>query len=217
MLVADRPVCVSTAYLPPVEYLVLWMHAPAFYIEQHEYFEKQSYRNRCRIAASAGTMELTIPVERCSGNRTPIGEVLLSDHGNWAQQHWKAIESAYQSSPFFEYMADELKAIYDRPGVSLWDFNWRLMEWLASWLEIDKPLLKTEAFQAVPGDALVLRQLLHPKRPALLTGFPVYYQVFASKTGFAPNLSTLDLLMNCGKEAILYLNSFKNHKFSVIL
>jgi hypothetical protein len=211
------PVVLSTAYLPSVEYMAMWMHAPATYLEQYEYFEKQSYRNRCRIASSTGAMELSIPVERPSGNRTLIRDVRLSDHGNWAQQHWKAIESSYQSSAFFEYFADELKAIYDNPAECLWDFNRQLMELLASWLEIDKPLLTTEAFGAVPDDALVLRQLLHPKKPGIVARLPVYYQVFASKSGFIPNLSVLDLVMNCGNEAILYLDSFKNDKFSVIL
>ena len=33
----------------------------------------------------------------------------------------------------------------------------------------------------------------------------LYYQVFARKHGFLPNLSILDLLFNMGPEAIFYL------------
>lgn len=207
----------STAYLPPVEYMALWMHAPATYLEQYEYIEKQSYRNRCRIATASGMMELSIPVERPSGNRTLIRDVRLSDHGNWTQQHWKAIEAAYQSSPYFEYLADELKAVFDSPGEFLWEFNMRLMLLMASWLELDKALQPTSGYGLFPSGTLDLRQQLHPKKTKVVDDFPPYYQVFASKTGFISHLSILDLVMNCGNEAILYLHSFKNRKFSVFL
>lgn len=207
----------STAYLPPIEFYALWMHAPASYLEQYEYFEKQSYRNRCRIAASSGMMELSIPVERPSGNRTLIRDVRLSDHGNWNRQHWKAIEAAYQSSPYFEFLADGLRAVYEQPGEFLWDFNLQLMELVGEWLENGKALQFTPAFGCLPESAVSLRQAIHPKKSALFTEVPPYYQVFAAQTGFIPHLSILDLVMNCGNEAILYLSAFKNRKFSVFL
>lgn len=210
-------VTLSTAYLPPVSFFALWMHSPATYLEQYEYYEKQSYRNRCRIASPSGIQELIIPVERPSGNRTLIRDVRLSDHGNWLHQHWKAIEAAYQSAPYFEYLADDIKAVYDQPGEFLWDFNLRLTELLGSWLETDKGLHVTSAFGRLPEPNLSLRQQIHPKKAELIADFPPYYQVFAAKTGFLPNLSILDLLMNCGNEAILYLNAFKNHRISVFL
>ncbi len=211
------PLGFSTAYLPPISYMALWMHAPARWLEQYEYFEKQSYRTRCRIASSTGMMELSIPVERPSGNRTLIQEVRLSDHGNWTQQHWKAIEAAYQSSPYFEFLADELKAVYDNPGELLWDFNQRLMNLLASWLDFPSSASGTSTFGGMPEGTLSLRNELHPKKQEIFPDIAPYYQVFAAKTGFIPNLSILDLVMNCGNEAILYLHSFKNRKFSVFL
>jgi hypothetical protein len=37
--------------------------------------------------------------------------------------------------------------------------------------------------------------------------FRPYYQVFAHKHGFIPNLSIIDLIFNMGPEGILYLQS----------
>lgn len=209
--------CLSTAYLPPVEYVALWMHAERCCIEGYEYYEKQSYRNRCRIASASGMMELSIPVERSSGNRTLTRDVRLSDHGNWRHQHWKAIEAAYQSGPFFDYLADDLQQLYAQPYSFLMDFNERFLGIIAEWLEIKQLPDNTAHFGDYQQDTLVLRTVVHPKKRQLIDMPSPYYQVFSTKNGFIPGLSILDLLMNCGKESILYLNTFKNRDFSVFL
>ena len=50
---------------------------------------------------------------------------------------------------------------------------------------------------------------VHPKRPdvalSLLGLERPYYQVFAHRFGFTPNLSVLDLLFNEGPDSILWL------------
>ena len=201
---ALRSVCLSTAYLPPIEYIALWLHADTCYLEQYEFYEKQSYRNRCRIATASGMMELSIPVERPSGNRTLIREIRLSDHGNWRHQHWKAIEAAYQSSPFFEFLIDDLERVYQHPSAYLWDFNLQLMEVIKAWIEIPKSVLFTTAFGNLPENTVSLRERLHPKKGLLSEQCKPYYQVFSETTGFLAGLSILDLIMNMGNESILY-------------
>ena len=52
-----------------------------------------------------------------------------------------------------------------------------------------------------------LRDAIRPKHPLpddTFTPKP-YYQVYARKHGFIPNLSILDLLMNEGNEAVFFL------------
>ena len=51
------------------------------------------------------------------------------------------------------------------------------------------------------------REGINPKHPAPDPDFTPkpYYQVYAQKHGFLPNLSILDLLMNMGPESIFYL------------
>ena len=52
-----------------------------------------------------------------------------------------------------------------------------------------------------------LRDAIRPKHPLPDDAFTPkpYYQVYAQKHGFLPNLSILDLLMNEGNEAVLFL------------
>jgi hypothetical protein len=58
-----------------------------------------------------------------------------------------------------------------------------------------------------PGPCLDLRAAINPKHPAVDADFQPrpYYQVYASRYGFQPNLSVLDLLLNMGPEGIFYL------------
>ena len=56
-----------------------------------------------------------------------------------------------------------------------------------------------------------LREAIHPKRPDntlknLKLGKP-YFQVFAEKHGFIPNLSIMDLLFNEGPDSIIFLKN----------
>ncbi len=64
----------------------------------------------------------------------------------------------------------------------------------------------------MPGDASFgedFRERIHPKRPdTLLQDWGLekpYFQVFAQKYGFQPNLSVMDLLFNEGPDSMLYL------------
>src|SRR5674476_323815 len=96
-------ICLSTAYLAPVEYYSSMAKAEAIFLEHCDYYVKQTYRNRCHIAAANGTMALSIPVEKSSGEKVLIRDVRISEHNDWQIHHWKSIESAYNSTPFFEY------------------------------------------------------------------------------------------------------------------
>ena len=56
-----------------------------------------------------------------------------------------------------------------------------------------------------------LREVIHPKRPdnileKLELNKP-YFQVFAEKHGFIPNLSIMDLLFNEGPDSIIFLKN----------
>ena len=92
----------TSAYLAPVEYYVKLLTADKVYIERHDNYVKQTYRNRCVIAAADGPLSLTIPTEKSETLKCPMKDVRISDHGNWRHMHWNAFISNYRNSPFFE-------------------------------------------------------------------------------------------------------------------
>jgi hypothetical protein len=120
-------------------------------------------------------------------------DIHISDHGNWRHQHWIALESSYRQSPFFEYYADDFAPFYEKKWEFLADFNEELMAMVTSLLDIGKPVGRTSCFE---GDAFAALPTFEP-RP--------YYQMFASRHGFLPDLSIVDLLFNQGPEGVLWL------------
>lgn len=196
-------ICLSTAYFAPIEFYLHLKNADKICIEQHEYYQKQTYRSRCRIATANGIMDLSIPVEK--RNHTLIRDIRISEHSDWQTQHWRSIEAAYNSSPFFEYYADDFRPFFEKKWLFLWDFNIELLHKTLELLDIETKITLTEAYEPQTDEnTLDLREIIHPKKAASLPSKP-YYQVFAAKFGFIPNLSIIDLLFNMGNESQLVI------------
>ena len=157
------------------------------------------------IATTNGLQALTVPIEKPAQDKCLMRDVRISDHGNWRHLHWNALCSAYGESPFFEFYVDDLRPFFERKYAFLYDFNMAITECMCSLLDIQPCLKPTDEYaKGVPND---FRDAIRPKHPlpdAAFTPQP-YYQVYARKHGFLPNLSILDLLFNMGNEAIFYL------------
>ena len=197
----------TTAYFGPVQWYQKLCRYGMVWIERHDSFVKQTYRNRCVIAATHGTQALTIPVVHDPG-ATLTRDIRISDHGNWRHLHWRALCSAYGESPFFEFYADDLAPFFERRWEFLFDFNEAIMHKMCELLDIHPDVRFTSAYGDTGGMAADdFREVIRPKHPLPDPGFSPrpYYQVFAQCHGFQPNLSILDLLMNEGNESIFFL------------
>ena len=200
----------SSTYFGPVQWYQKLAGSDTVYLEQHDHFIKQTYRNRCVIATTQGAQALTVPVESPQGlriDKTELKDVRISDHGAWRHLHWQALQSAYGESPFFEFYADDLRPFFEKRWDFLFDFNLAITRKMCELLDIEPHIELTEAYMPCPEDAVDYRDAIRPKHPlpdASFTPRP-YYQVYQQKFGFLPNLSILDLLFNEGNEAVLYL------------
>lgn len=198
----------SSTYFGPVQWYQKLNRYGLCLLERHDHFVKQTYRNRCLIATTAGTQALTVPTEHGEDSKCRMGDMRISDHGNWRHLHWNALLSAYGESPFFEYYADDLRPFFEQRWEHLFDFNLAITHKLCELLDIRPNLQLTDCY----ADAEVLgaddfRDAIRPKKPLPDPSFASipYYQVYQQKHGFQPNLSILDLLFNEGNEAIFYL------------
>ncbi len=200
-----QPVYLSTAYLGPVQQYAKLLQYPVVYIETMENYLKQTYRNRCVIAAANGPLALSIPIIKPDTLKCLTKDIRISDHGNWQHLHWNALVSAYGMSPFFEYYADDFAPFYERKYDFLLDYNEALRELICNLLDLHLTVRYTETYQSeVTFD---FRTSISPKHPCADASFrpKPYYQVFQSKHGFLPNLSIVDLLFNMGPEGLLVL------------
>jgi len=202
----------STAYFAPVQYFVHFRRSTNPMIESQEHYLKQTYRNRCIIATANGLMSLSLPIDKIVTEKANIRDIRISDHGNWQHLHWNSIESAYNSSPFFEYYADDIRPFFEMKPKFLFDFNESIREKICEMLDIPGKAEYSSEYmkeENIPADWMDFRKIIHPKKSPTtvdpdFTAKP-YYQVFNHKFGFQPNLSILDLIFNLGPESILYL------------
>lgn len=199
----------STTYFGPIQwYQKLYRYAGVL-IEQHESWQKQTFRNRCVIATTQGVQALTVPVSKDKDSSHPtVSHFTISDHGNWRHLHWQALQSAYGESPFFEYYEDDLRPFFtEHRWQLLLDFNDAICRKMCELLDIHPHIERTTRFEPLGSADHDFRYAIHPKHPLPdpdFTPLP-YYQVYARKHGFQPNMSILDLLMNMGPESIFYL------------
>ena len=190
------------------------------FIEAKENYQKQSYRNRCRFYAADGVQTLSFPIVHEGGTqKIPISDIRIDWSKPWLHQHKKAIISAYRTSAFFEYYQDELFAILDRKHEKLLDLNMDILRFILEKTGIASELHLTEDFSrdgqvTFNGSDLIcddMREVIHPKRKnSVLADLKLekpYFQVFAARHGFMPDLSSMDLLFNEGPDSILYLKT----------
>lgn len=201
----------STAYLGPIEYFTKIISGEEIFIEKYENYTKQTYRNRCSIMSANGPMLLSIPIEHQKTEKCLTKDIRIASHGNWQHLHWNALISAYNSTPFFEYYQDYFYPFYHKKYDFLFDFNEELRILICNLLDIDSKSinLTREYKKEFTNYDKDFRDIIHPKRdwkildPAFSP--TPYYQIFAPKFGFIPNLSIIDLIFNMGNESIIIL------------
>ena len=93
-------------YFPNVASYIVMAKTEKIEFEVQDSYQKQTYRNRCYIYGANGKLGLHIPVQYSQNNRQNTSEILIDNTTNWQSIHWKSIESAYKTSPFFEYYED---------------------------------------------------------------------------------------------------------------
>lgn len=190
-------------YAGNIQYYSLLKQQDNILFEVNDYFEKQSFRNRCVIATANGTLPLVIPVERKS--KTPLKEVKISYAEKWQLEHWRAITSAYRKSPYFEFYEDDIKPLYLEEKIEkLSDFNLKLHTTITSKLGFTLSHQFSNRFVETSEVENDFRQCFGKKNFNKFSNTP-YLQVFEEKHGFIKNLSILDLLFNCGPESGAYL------------
>ncbi len=187
------------SYLGSIEYYAFIIQKEDVLIESQEHFIKGSLRNRCYIYNTNGIQMLSVPKQRKNSKHTIISKISISHNEEWQKKHYQALRSAYNSSPFFKYLEDNIKDIYKNRQDNLFDFNLSLTQKILSFLGVNKEIrLTSEYVQNFNGIDLRDYNFDSVKNEN-------YYQVFQEKYGFIPNLSILDLIANIGLESAEYL------------
>lgn len=191
-------------YFSPIYQFQKLVKADEVLFEIQDNYQKQTYRTRLNIATPNGIQALTIPIKHNKGIRQKTKEVRIDNTYRWQRKHLKSLQTAYRSSPYFEFYEDEIIPLYERPHKFLLDFLFITQELSFELLQLDIDYLKTSQYDLNYPQHLDVRYLAEAKKNQEFEVKP-YKQVFESKHSFIPNLSILDLLFNEGPNALSLL------------
>lgn len=194
-------------YFGSIAQYVAIANAESIVFEDHDNYQKQTYRNRTYIYGANGRLTLSIPVLHSKDNERQLyRDIKIENSFKWQLLHWRSLESAYRTSPFFEFYEEEFAHLFETPKKYLLDFNYECMQIVWDCLQLDLPYSKSKEYFKTPENIDDQRRLINFKKENT-SGFEAYIQVFKDKYGFKPNLSILDLIFNEGTNALTYLES----------
>ena len=210
-------------YLPWLGLFYKLGQADVWVIGDDVQYTRHGLTNRNRIRTAAGWQWLTVPVLTRGRGPQRIDEVEVDTTSTWQRKHWQALQWNYQSAAFFESHAAFLEAFYQREWHLLAGLNVEFCQYLLRQFEIEVEVRRSSELNLRPERTLRLVDMVVAcdcdvylagtggSRAYLdenafhqagiecrFTDFrhPTYAQCFP---GFEPNMTALDLLLNCGE------------------
>lgn len=199
-------IVIQPTYFPSISNLVAIANASKVTFEVNDNFQKQTNRNRMYLYSPNGLQMLNVPIKHSNQLHQKTKEIRIENDFDWQKQHFKSLEAAYRSSPFFEYFEDDLAPIFLKKHTFLLDLSFETINFVNSSLRLATPYFKTEEYHHKVAET-DFRFLANGKKD--VSRFDIYPQVFQEKIGFLNNLSALDLIFNEGKFALEYLKQQK--------
>jgi hypothetical protein len=218
-------------YVPWKGYFDLIAAVDEFILYDDVQFTKNDWRNRNRIKTPRGLDWISIPVG--PDIRRRIRDVELPDR-RWQEKHWKTLEANYRRAAHFAEVASVFEPLYIQRSYShLSALNREFIEVICRYLGIrtritnswDYELVggKTDRLVALAAQAGAGEYVSGPSARSYIdeaafaahgikltwfdyAGYPEYPQLWGA---FSHEVSVLDLLFNCGREAARYMRFVK--------
>lgn len=202
----NKDILIYPTYFPSISHYIAMVNAESVTFEVEDTFQKQTNRNRMYIYSPNGLQMLNIPIKHDLGV-TKFKDIKIENDFNWQKNHFKSLEAAYRTSPFFEYFEDDFRPLFEKKHTFMQDLNFEIFDLVNEALGLTISFEKTTEYFHDISDKRDLRHLANGKKD--VTSIEPYTQVFGEKHGFINNLSILDLLFNEGRYAVDYL---KQHR-----
>lgn len=198
-------VLLQPTYFSPIVQYVAVVNSKELIFEVEDNFQKQTFRNRCYINTAHGKHLLNVPIQHRKEIRQKTKDIKIDYKDNWHKLHLKTLETAYNSSPFFEFYIDELRPLFEKRIPFLLDLNLKCHDFVMDSLQLEIPTSITTEYHIEPTYKDTRHLAITKSNQEF--NFERYIQVFDQNHGFISNLSMLDLLFMEGPNALNYLES----------
>ena len=194
----DQLIRIPLLLAGPIPYYRVLFHNPNATIELHESFPKQTLRNRLLITGARTSMMLSIPVKKYPNGAT-TNKIEIDYNQNWPRYFEKALDTAYNKSPFYLHYKPQLTTIFQTEYVYLAELSSKLNQMIFNALSIPYEFKYSTQFERdfTGIDMLGVRfeNLKHER----------YYQLFEEQRPFIFGLSILDALFMQGPACRMFL------------
>jgi hypothetical protein len=214
-------------YWPGLRFFAKMRAAELFIYLDDVQFEKREFQNRNRIRTPRGWQYLTAPVVSKGRFSQKINEVELDNTADWRREHLLAIRTNYARAPFFKAHLPAIEELYSRDYRLLADLAIATMDLLKEGFGIKTPVKFSSEYQVEEMSSARLARLCAAAGageylsgagarayldPGVFSfaGIKLAWQEFAPRPypqafpGFEPDMSALDLLLNCGPASVEY-------------
>jgi hypothetical protein len=210
-------------FVPYLGFFQRFLFAEEFIVLDHVQFvtgTSRSWTHRDKVKTPAGEKWLSLSVRK-SPLGTPINQIELSDSVNWVTANLALLKQNYSTAPFFGEVFPFVESLYENPPKLMVNFNLRSIELLMDLLDVRLPWVRSSELKPEGTSTEMLINLLRKiGATRYMSGIgardymeldkfaragievvwqefkhPIYRQQYGA---FKPNLSSLDLLFNCG-------------------
>ncbi|MGH7802514.1 MAG: WbqC family protein [Thermodesulfobacteriota bacterium] len=212
-------------FLPWPGFFFKAMKADCMVLLDHVQFPQgRGWVNRNRMKNEQGEMWLTVPVWKKGLGLQIIWKVEICNETDWRRKHLQSIRQSYANAPYLREYFPTLESIYRENHLLLINLNLNIIKFIWEALTLKTELyLQSELGVTGKGTELIINICKHLKADTYMTfpivekhldvlkmnqsgiqikfsSFhpPVYPQLWGE---FIYNLSTLDMLLNCGEKS----------------
>ena len=220
---------VQSNYIPWKGYFDMMAAVDEFILYDDVQYTRRDWRNRNQIKTPQGVQWITVPVKVKGKYVQTIRETEI-DGTDWVEAHWRSIAQNYRKAPHYEEISTLFQPFYQQHRHTyLSTLNRELIVAVCAYLGITTKISNSWDYQLIKGKTDRLIDLCvqaggteYISGPAArdyieedffigrgiklswfsYTGYPEYPQLWGD---FTHNVTILDLLFNCGKDATKYM------------
>jgi len=199
------------------------------YFNEVQYLPKD-WMNRNKIKTKTGPIWLSVPVLRKGYRDMKTNELKINNSINWQKKHFQSIKNNYRKAKYYNDYSDFFEDVYSKTWTYLSELNEYMLKWFLKELKMKVEFVSASDYNFVGEKSdLVLDMSEKLEANSYIfgnlgrdyaniedfkeSGIKVIFQNYIHpeylqlNENFVPNLSIIDLLLNCGPESYKILTS----------